>query len=32
MGAKEARIYLMSPAAVVATAIKGEIADPRELV
>ena len=30
MGAKEARIYLMSPAAVVATAIKGEIADPRE--
>jgi len=32
MGAKEARIYLMSPAAVVATAIKGEIADPRELL
>jgi homoaconitate hydratase family protein len=31
MGAKEARIYLMSPAAVVATAIRGEIADPREL-
>ncbi len=30
MGPKEARIYLMSPAAVVATAIKGEIADPRE--
>jgi 3-isopropylmalate/(R)-2-methylmalate dehydratase large subunit len=30
MGAKEARIYLMSPAAVVATAIRGEIADPRE--
>jgi 3-isopropylmalate/(R)-2-methylmalate dehydratase large subunit len=30
MGAKEARIYLMSPAAVVATAIHGEIADPRE--
>ncbi len=30
MGAKEARIYLMSPAAVVATAIKGEIADPRD--
>jgi 3-isopropylmalate/(R)-2-methylmalate dehydratase large subunit len=32
MGAKEARIYLMSPAAVVATAIKGEISDPRELL
>ena len=32
MGAKEARIYLMSPAAVVATAVKGEIADPRELL
>ncbi|HTT15096.1 MAG TPA: 3-isopropylmalate dehydratase large subunit [Thermoplasmata archaeon] len=31
MGAKEARIYLMSPAAVVATAIRGEIADPREM-
>jgi 3-isopropylmalate/(R)-2-methylmalate dehydratase large subunit len=30
MGAKEARIYLMSPAAVVASAIKGEVADPRE--
>ncbi|HEV2428404.1 MAG TPA: 3-isopropylmalate dehydratase large subunit [Thermoplasmata archaeon] len=30
MGAKEARIYLMSPAAVVATAIEGEIADPRD--
>jgi len=30
MGAKEARIYLMSPAAVVASAIRGEIADPRE--
>ncbi|MFI5418402.1 MAG: aconitase/3-isopropylmalate dehydratase large subunit family protein [Candidatus Lutacidiplasmatales archaeon] len=30
MGAKNAKIYLMSPAAVVATAIKGEIADPRE--
>ncbi len=29
MGAKEARIYLMSPAAVVASAIEGEIADPR---
>ena len=32
MGAKEARIYLMSPAAVVATAIRGEISDPRELL
>jgi 3-isopropylmalate/(R)-2-methylmalate dehydratase large subunit len=32
MGAKEARIYLMSPAATVATAVAGEIADPRELV
>jgi homoaconitate hydratase family protein len=31
MGAKEARIYLMSPAAVVASAIRGEVADPREL-
>jgi 3-isopropylmalate/(R)-2-methylmalate dehydratase large subunit len=31
MGAKEARIYLMSPAAVVATAIRGEITDPREM-
>jgi len=30
MGAKEARIYLMSPAAVVASAIQGEVADPRE--
>jgi homoaconitase/3-isopropylmalate dehydratase large subunit len=30
MGAKEARIYLMSPAATAATAIKGEISDPRE--
>jgi 3-isopropylmalate/(R)-2-methylmalate dehydratase large subunit len=32
MGAKDARIYLMSPAAVVATAIRGEITDPRELL
>ena len=32
MGAKDARIYLMSPAAVVASAIKGEVADPRELL
>ncbi len=30
MGAKDARIYLMSPAATVATAIRGEIADPRD--
>jgi 3-isopropylmalate/(R)-2-methylmalate dehydratase large subunit len=30
MGAKEARIYLMSPAATAATAIRGEISDPRE--
>jgi len=32
MGAKEARIYLMSPAAVVATAIHGEVSDPREFL
>ncbi len=32
MGAKEARIYLMSPAAVAATAIRGEITDPREFL
>jgi 3-isopropylmalate/(R)-2-methylmalate dehydratase large subunit len=31
MGAKEARIYLMSPAAVVASAVEGEVADPRVL-
>ncbi|EQD71359.1 3-isopropylmalate dehydratase large subunit [mine drainage metagenome] len=30
MGPKEGRIYLMSPAATVAAAIRGEIADPRE--
>ncbi len=30
MGPKEARIYLMSPAATVAAAIRGEIADPRD--
>jgi 3-isopropylmalate/(R)-2-methylmalate dehydratase large subunit len=30
MGPKEARIYLVSPAAVVASAIRGEISDPRE--
>ncbi len=32
MGAKEARIYLMSPAAVALTAIRGEISDPREVL
>jgi len=32
MGAKDARIYLMSPAAVVASAIRGEVADPREFL
>ena len=32
MGAKEARIYLMSPAATVAAAIRGEIVDHRELL
>ena len=32
MGAKEARIDLMSPAAVVATAVRGEISDPREML
>ena len=31
MGPKEGRIYLMSPAATVAAAIRGELADPREL-
>jgi 3-isopropylmalate/(R)-2-methylmalate dehydratase large subunit len=31
MGAKEARIYLMSPAAVVASAVRGEVADPRTM-
>jgi 3-isopropylmalate/(R)-2-methylmalate dehydratase large subunit len=31
MGAKNARIYLMSPIATVATAIRGEISDPRDL-
>ncbi|MGI0150813.1 MAG: 3-isopropylmalate dehydratase large subunit [Thermoplasmata archaeon] len=30
MGPKEGRIYLMSPAATAATAIRGEISDPRE--
>jgi 3-isopropylmalate/(R)-2-methylmalate dehydratase large subunit len=30
MGAKEARIYLMSPAATVAAAIRGEVTDHRE--
>jgi 3-isopropylmalate/(R)-2-methylmalate dehydratase large subunit len=32
MGAKEARIYLMSPAAVALTAIRGEISDPRDVI
>jgi 3-isopropylmalate/(R)-2-methylmalate dehydratase large subunit len=32
MGAKNARIYLMSPSAVVASAIRGEVADPREML
>ncbi|HEV2449760.1 MAG TPA: aconitase family protein, partial [Thermoplasmata archaeon] len=31
MGAKNARIYLLSPAATVASAIRGEVADHREL-
>ncbi|HLM90903.1 MAG TPA: 3-isopropylmalate dehydratase large subunit [Thermoplasmata archaeon] len=32
MGAKEARIYLLSPTATVAAAIRGELADPRDLM
>jgi 3-isopropylmalate/(R)-2-methylmalate dehydratase large subunit len=32
MGAKNARIYLMSPIATVATAIRGEISDPRDFL
>ncbi len=32
MGAKLARIYLLSPAATVAAAIRGELADPREMM
>jgi len=32
MGAKEARIYLLSPAATVAAAIRGELTDPRDLM
>jgi 3-isopropylmalate/(R)-2-methylmalate dehydratase large subunit len=32
MGAKEARIYLMSPAAVALSAIRGEVSDPREVL
>ena len=32
MGPKEARIYLVSPAAVVASAIRGVLTDPRELM
>jgi 3-isopropylmalate/(R)-2-methylmalate dehydratase large subunit len=30
MGPKEARIYLLSPEATVAAAIRGELADPRD--
>jgi 3-isopropylmalate/(R)-2-methylmalate dehydratase large subunit len=32
MGPKEARIYLMSPVATAAAAIRGEITDPREFL
>ncbi len=32
MGAKDARIYLLSPAATVAAAVRGELADPREFL
>ncbi len=32
MGAKNAEIYLLSPAATVAAAIRGELADPREFL
>ncbi len=32
MGAKDAEIYLLSPAATVAAAIRGELADPREFL
>lgn len=32
MGSKEARVYLASPATVAASAVAGEIADPREML